>query len=227
VALAADADGATAPTAWWWVRHAPVPGPPGVIYGQADVGCDTSDAAAFRAMAQLLPRDAVWITTPLRRTRQTLAAIAAAADAPLPSAETEADFAEQSFGAWEGLGWDEMQRLDPETYAAFWQDPTRNAPPGGESFAGVMARVAEAVERLSQQLRGRMIVAVAHGGSIRAAVAHALGLTPEAAMAVVIDNLSITRLTLLPDGILRKRGGVWRVDAVNAPCRWIPSAGSC
>ena len=31
------------PTRWWWVRHAPVREDNGRIYGQKDLGCDTSD----------------------------------------------------------------------------------------------------------------------------------------------------------------------------------------
>ena len=68
----------SAPTRWWWVRHAPVPEAAGRIYGQEDHACDTSDAGAFRALAGLLPADAVWIVSPLRRTRETADAIAAA-----------------------------------------------------------------------------------------------------------------------------------------------------
>ena len=30
-------------TRWWWVRHAPVREDGGCIYGQDDLGCDTSD----------------------------------------------------------------------------------------------------------------------------------------------------------------------------------------
>ena len=30
-------------TRWWWVRHAPVREDGGCIYGQKDLGCDTSD----------------------------------------------------------------------------------------------------------------------------------------------------------------------------------------
>lgn len=220
----------TEATTWWWVRHAPVIGPTGVIYGQTDVDCDTADVAAFRMLAANLPHDAVWLTTQLRRTQQTFAAITAAmagvTDRPPPTPDVEADFVEQSFGAWETLDWGQMHVRDPATYAAFWENPTRNAPPGGESFVQLMARVADAIDQRCRRHSGRTIVAIAHGGSIRAAVAHALGLSPEVAMAVAIDNLSITRLTLLPDGILRSHGGVWRVEAVNAPCRWIPPPGS-
>ena len=216
-----------ATTTWWWVRHAPVPGRPGVIYGQMDVDCDTVDTGSLQALAQTLPADACWLTTPLKRTQQTYAAIAAAASMPPPVPEIDAGLVEQSFGAWQGLDWSAMQARDPAGYAAFWTDPTRNAAPGGESFAQVMQRVAAAIDQRSQAQPARTIVAIAHGGSIRAAVAHALGLTPEAAMAIVIDNLSITRLTLLPEAILQRKGGQWRVEMVNAPCRWIPPAGSC
>ena len=36
-------------TRWWWVRHAPVREDDGCIYGQKDLGCDTSDRVVFDA----------------------------------------------------------------------------------------------------------------------------------------------------------------------------------
>lgn len=213
-------------TEWWWIRHAPVPGAPAKIFGQLDAACDTSDAAAFAAIATRLPTDAVWIISSLRRTRQTadaLVAAGAASSEPI----VEPDLAEQNFGRWQGMSWDQMRADDPDAYRVFWRDPTGNAPPGGESYAQHMERVAAAVTRWSKELVGRHIVCVSHGGSIRAAVAMALGLTPPAAMALVIDNLSLTRLDHVPDGLLRGRGRVWSVRGVNLPCRWIPSPSAC
>ncbi len=204
---------------WWWIRHAPVPDAEGRLNGRRDVDCDTSDGASLRILAAMLPGDAVAVVSPLKRTRQTLAAIAAAG-ARLPEPLVEPDFVEQSFGCWEGLGWAEMQAGDPEAYAAFWRNPTRNSPPGGESFEAQMRRVAAAIERLTTAFAGRDIVSVSHGGTIRAAVAHALGLTPEAAMAIVIDNLSLTRLSLVHDRLLSPGRATWLVQAVNVPCRW-------
>ena len=206
------------PTGWWWIRHAPVPGSEGRLNGRREVDCDTSDQASFRVLAALLPGDAVAVVSPLKRTRQTLAAIAAAG-ARLSEPVVEPDFVEQSFGCWEGLSWTEMQARDPEAYAAFWRNPTRNAPPGGESFAAQMRRTAAAIERLTAAFAGRDIVSVSHGGTIRAAVAHALGLTPEAAMAIVIDNLSLTRLSQVHDRMLTPGRAAWLVQAVNVPCR--------
>ena len=208
------------PTQWWWVRHAPVTAPAGCIYGQMDVDCDTSDERTFSALAEALPHDAVWLITPLCRTRRTFEAIAAKAgsrDPPPPLVEPA--FAEQNFGRWQGLSWEEMQAADPAAYAGFWQDPTRSAPPEGESFCVHMDRTRAAIERFSAEYPGRDIVSISHGGTIRGAVAMALKLTPEAAMAVVVDNLSITRLSHVEDGLLKTKGGAWLVQGVNIPCR--------
>src|SRR2546423_14880425 len=47
-------------TRWWWVRHAPVREDGGCIYGQKDIGCDTSDRVVFEAVGKILPRNAIW-----------------------------------------------------------------------------------------------------------------------------------------------------------------------
>ena len=208
----------TRPIGWWWVRHAPVLGAEGRLTGQRDVDCDISDARSFRALAAMLPGDAVSVVSSLKRTRQTLQAIALAGQRPAEPL-VEPDFVEQSFGRWEGLNWAEMQARDPDVYAAFWENPTRNAPPDGESFEAQMRRVAIAIERLTVAFAGRDIICVSHGGTIRAAVAHALGLTPEAAMAIIVDNLSLTRLSQVHDRLLSPGRAAWLVQAVNIPCR--------
>ena len=205
-------------TRWWWVRHAPVVGHDGRIYGQSDMPCDCSDADAMKALAGVLPTEAVWITSHLKRTVETAAAIVAAG-LPAPPPIAVPDLAEQSFGDWQGKSWDEIAALDEIVHARFWDDPTNNAPPGGESFAALMHRVSGAVERLSVEHAGRDIVAVTHGGTIRAALAHALSLRPEKAMAVKVDNLSLTRLEHVPGRLDMGHANAWRVVTVNQPPR--------
>ncbi len=200
---------------WWWVRHAPVVDHGGKLYGQRDVPCDTSDARAFAALARALPENAVWVTSHLSRARDTARVIRDSGRAgPMPVIEH--DFAEQSFGDWAGHTWDEIAARHPAESERFWADPVGLAPPGGESFAAVVLRVAAAIERFSAGREGD-IVAVAHGGVIRAAIAVALGLDPTQAMAIRVDNLSLTRLDRVAGGTLRGRGGPWRVVAVNRP----------
>ncbi len=201
-------------TRWWWVRHAPVVGVNGVIYGSNDVDCDVSDTIQFKALAQALPQDAVWVTSHLSRTIKTAKAIAEAGlDFPEPAVEE--DLGEQNFGDWQGLSWDQMRETDAETYDAFWADPARSRPPGGESFADQIARTGAVIERLTAEHKGRDIVAVAHGGTIRAALAVALKLEPEQGMAIRLDTLSVSVLEHVEDGLLRGAGGVWRVVGVN------------
>ena len=65
-------------TRWWWVRHAPVIGVDGLIYGSNDVACDVSDVARIKALAGALPEDAVWITSHLSRAIDTARAISEA-----------------------------------------------------------------------------------------------------------------------------------------------------
>lgn len=206
------------PTHWWWIRHAPVPGGGSRIFGRRDLDCDVSDPAGLKALAAILPKDAVGIVSSLRRTRQTYDALRAAG-ASLPPPIEEPDLGEQSFGRWEGLSWTEMEALDAAVYAAFWADPTRQAPPGGESYAAMLGRVAAAIGAITARHPGRELVCVSHGGTIRAAVATALGLAPETAMAIVIDNLTLTRISYVEGGLLRGRAGTWMIRGVNIPFR--------
>ena len=153
-------------TRWWWVRHAPVVGVNGVIYGANDVECDVSDEAQFKALADTLPSGAVWVTSRLSRAIKTAKAISeagAAVGLDFPEPAIEEDLGEQNFGDWQGLSWDRMKETDAETYDAFWADPARSRPPGGESFTDLIARTGAVIERLTERHKGRDIVAVAHG----------------------------------------------------------------
>ena len=200
-----------ATTRWWWIRHAPVTNPDGLIYGQSDVPCDTSDAARFRALAAMLPAGALLVTSHLRRTRETAAALAAAG-LELPAPMVETDLAEQHFGAWQGRPRAEVYGELTDKHP-FWLAPAATAPPGGETFSNVVRRAGGAILRLTARHSGRDIIAVAHGGSIRAAIGLALSLDPDTALGFSIDNLSLTRL----DHVGTADGGNWRVMSINRP----------
>ena len=165
-------------TRWWWVRHAPVTDHGGRLYGRTNVLANTSERPPFEALACALPEDAVWLTSDLLRTHQTADAIAEAGHA-VPARAIEADLDEQDFGAWQGLTWNEVATERGGLAHKYWVAPAHVTPPEGESFVDVIERVTAAVTRRTTQHAGSDIVAVAHGGSIRAALALALGLDPE------------------------------------------------
>ncbi len=198
-------------TRWWWIRHAPVIADGGCVYGQRDLSADVSDRPRFAALARRLPGGAVWVTSHLRRTKETAAALAAAGlDVPAPIEEP--DLAEQHFGEWQGRSRREVYRENRD-WRGFWLAPADQVPPGGESFVQLVERVGAAVRRLTAAHRGRDIVAVTHGGTIRAALAIALDLAPEIALAFETDNLSLTRI----DHLAGPDGEAWRVAVVNMP----------
>jgi alpha-ribazole phosphatase len=207
-------------TRFWWVRHAPV-AHDGRIYGQSDLSCDCSQIAVFAGLAAQLPGNAVWVTSNLRRTHETAAAIIRAGvpgaqPIPGPEALAIADLAEQDFGEWQGLTYDELSQSQNGDFHRFWHAPAHQAPPGGESFIAVVERVSRSIDRLIAAYPGRDIITVAHGGTIRAALGLALGLDPETALAFSIDNCSITRIDRV-DGPGMGHG--WRVVTVNRPPR--------
>ena len=74
-------------------------------------------------------------------------------------------------------------------------------------MAQVIARVGMTLEALAQRHDGRDIVAVSHGGAIRAMVAHALGIGPDSALHLSVANLSLTRLERHTEG--------WKIVCVN------------
>jgi len=76
----------------------------------------------------------------------------------------------------------------------FWHSPAAERPPGGESFEDVVARVGGAMARITAEHAGRDVVAVVHGGTVRAALAVALGIDAERVLGFACDTCSVTRM---------------------------------
>jgi alpha-ribazole phosphatase len=179
----------------WLIRHAPVAGASGVIHDW-DAPADIRDVAAFDMLREKLPNGAAQFTSPSLRTLQTAAALGLN---PVP----DPNFMEQNFGDWTGRGHDDLAREFGAAYHDFWKAPAENRPPNGESFADQIARVRDALAALPS---GDVVV-VAHSGTVRAALAIALGIAPEPALRFKIDPLSLTRIDRIDGG--------WRVVCVN------------
>ena len=200
-------------TRFWWVRHAPVVTDNGCIYGQRDLPCDCSNQEVFNALAQVLPGGAAWVTSNLQRTHQTAAAILAAGhpDAGKVAPRSIADLAEQNLGDWQGLNRAEFFKTRKPSPGSYWFGPADERAPNGESFADLCARVRNATTALAKEFAGRDVIAVTHGGTIRAAIGMALDLEPQRSLSFGTENCAITRLDLLDSGT--EQG--WRVVVVN------------
>src|SRR6202035_1162590 len=133
-------------TRWWCVRHAPVREDNGCIYGQKDLGCDTSDRVVFAAVGKILPRDAVWVSSNLQRTHQTAEAIWAAGFPRPATMKHEAALAEQHLGQWQGMN--RAAFLASRPVGSHWFADIGQPAPGGESFMDLYNRVRGAILRI-------------------------------------------------------------------------------
>jgi probable phosphoglycerate mutase len=120
--------------------------------------------------------DAV-VASPMRRTRQTADAVAAALGLKVREVE---GFRECAFGEWEGLTFAEVRERWPKELAAWLGDPTVR-PPGGESFDDVRRRVRLARDKLLARFPERTVLVVTHVTPIKLLVREALG-APMAAL---------------------------------------------
>ena len=127
----------------------------------------------------------------------------------------EPDLIEQSFGALQGTPGTRLAEKLTLPAHDFWPTSHAERPEGGESFDDVILRVGSVIERLARAHGGRDIVAVCHGGVIRAAVAHVLGLGGEQALRLTVGNISLTRI--------ERRGAAWRVVSANETVEGVPA----
>lgn len=122
----------------------------------------------------------VIVSSPLARARET-AEIAIERSAA--RFEVDPDWREMDFGDWDGRPKQELG-ADPR-FAAFYRDPETSPPPNGETADAVRARVKSALERIAARDETPVLV-VAHGGTIRMALAILLGLPLDRLWAVRI-----------------------------------------
>lgn len=203
-------------TRFWLLRHALVEeNARAVLYGRMDVPlCQNTLVAqksSYAALAGRLPREAVWLVTPLQRTHSTAAAIQRAGY-PAVTPSVEPALTEQDLGEWQGLAHADLPAKLRSPGHAFWPLGAAEVPPGGESMDQVVLRVGSAMDRLAEQHAGRDVVAISHGGAIRAAVAHALGVGAHAALHMSVQNLSLSVLERFSEG--------WKLVTLNeaVPC---------
>lgn len=117
-----------------------------------------------RAVSALLRGNLSWeiMASPLDRTRETMTIALAAAGMPSETFSTDARLREVSYGAWEGLTLPEVAGRDPAGHEGRERDKWGFAPPEGESYAMLDARVGEWLSE-----RAGPTFVVAHGGVLR------------------------------------------------------------
>lgn len=149
------------------------------LQGRTDVDLSAvgrAEAGRLRPVVdEWMPRRAV--VSPLSRTLSTAAILTDLA------VDVDDRLAEASLGEWEGR--------TPDALGADYARWRAGAlvPPGGETLADLMSRVADAAHDAAAH-EGPVLV-VTHGGVVRAALAHFVGLTPDRIEPVAAPSLTV------------------------------------
>lgn len=133
-------------------------------------------------------------TSPLERTRETAAPIAAALGLEPQVLE---GVGEVRFGEWEGRGLEELGKED--LWRVVQAYPSGVTFPGGETFRAMQARAVDAVESVAAALEPKQTaIIVSHSDVIKAIVAHYAGIHFDHFQRLVIGPASISVLGLTP-----------------------------
>ena len=145
-------------------------------------------AEATRDFLAVRPIDCCY-SSPMLRALQTATIVAAPHGlSPMPLDNlTECDV-----GEWEGLDWPTIRTQNPDAYERFMSRPGDAGYPGGESFADVFHRVHGTIEELLVRHEGNSVLVVGHHVVNRTYLAGLLGLGPNQARLVTLDNCGIS-----------------------------------
>jgi broad specificity phosphatase PhoE len=144
-------------------------------------------------------------TSDLARASETAAILGAALGLkPRPMPELR----EIDVGQWEGLTPEELYRRFPDHMKEFERDPARTVRIGGESYARLQERALVALNSIkAAHGSDETVLAVSHGGTIRALLCHVIGLDLAFFGRLWLDNGSLSEL--------RHGANGWRLVRLN------------
>jgi broad specificity phosphatase PhoE len=122
--------------------------------------------------------------------------------------KTRPDLKEISFGDWDGMPLEEIERAYPGELDKRYADIAGYRPPNGENMTDVSKRVISCLPEILREEAGKNILIVAHGGVNRLIICDALGLPVKSLFNIqqdygclnIIDYYPENRLVRLVNG---------------------------
>lgn len=171
----------------------------GRLQGQADPPLSKLGRRQAAHMAARLVDEEVdvIVASDLERAMDTAGALAASIGLTV---EPRRGLREVDLGSWTGISREQVESDDPDTWRR-WRIEGIEGWEGGETYGEAMVRVGSEVSAIAREFEDRTVVAVSHGGSIRLATCHLLGMDAgELGRIMSIGNASITEFLVEPDG---------------------------
>jgi broad specificity phosphatase PhoE len=144
-------------------------------------------------LASARPHVRALYSSPLLRTRQTAAAIAARLGL---QPQLEPGLAEYGIGQLEGVSYEAL--MNEHGFFARIRADRDFAPPGGESPRQVVERAIAALERIARAHRGEEVVIVSHGAAMGLALGQLLHGDPDRWPEFHLANCGLSELVLEP-----------------------------
>ena len=147
--------------------------------GETDVELSEEGREQARSLAVRLAEEpiAAFYASPMSRTMETARILAKPHSLAVEARE---GLREVSHGHWEGRKRADVEKLFPEEYAHWEEDPFSTAPEGGESGLAVTARALPELLRIVEETRDRQALLVSHKATIRLLISSLLGFDPRA-----------------------------------------------
>ncbi len=170
------------------IRHTRPELPPGICYGQTDIGLTadfTEELAALRAKLPAVSPERVY-SSPLRRCAEAAKALGGV------RVELDSRLMELNFGVWEMMGWNAIPIVEMQAWS---EDYVTRAPPQGESFLQLAARVAGfALDLRRQPISSAWVIT--HAGVVRAWLAQTMNMPLADAFRLEVDYGGVSKLSL-------------------------------
>ena len=150
------------------IRHGETEGADARRYkGHIDVPLSENGISQVQRLSEHLSRNAelsAVYTSDLSRASRSAEIIAAPFNiTPIVIRELK----ERNFGDWEGMSFDEIQKIYPDAFTSWAKNPLRFSPLNGESTLEVHDRVMPVFIRIEEENKGKNIAIVTHGGVTR------------------------------------------------------------
>jgi alpha-ribazole phosphatase len=182
------------------VRHTSLQVPAGICYGQSDIDVAASFHDELNQLHPKLHGDAIHAiyASPLQRCSKLALSLG------LGDVVHDERLKELHFGDWEMRAWDDIPR---DIFDDWAQNYAHMSPPNGETFSQLQQRGVAFLDEIKQAHAGEHVLAVTHGGMIRALIAHVLNMPLKGLFRFNVDYASVTRLDFA--------GDIPKIDFVN------------
>lgn len=107
---------------------------------------------------------------------------------------------ELNFGAWEGRNFNDVNAENPNAMKNFYTDPEQADIPESEPFPEFQRRVAGRVREIVAHERGKRVVIVSHGASIRILLADLLSMPIRSIWHLSQLNTAVNKIRFEDDG---------------------------